>query len=51
MNSNMNKMLGTSNEDYIIASDTDSIYVEMKSGIDNVFVDKKVDEQKIVDAP
>ena len=50
MNSNMNKMLGTSNEDYIIASDTDSIYVEMKSVIDNVFVDKKVDEQKIVDA-
>jgi len=37
MNKFMNKMLKTNNVDYIVASDTDSIYVEMNEVVNAVF--------------
>lgn len=49
MNAYMNKLLKTNNEDYIIASDTDSIYIEMKNLVDKVF-EGGTDKTKIVDA-
>ena len=43
----MNKSLKTSNVDYVIASDTDSIYVTMETLVDKI---ESKDELKIVDA-
>ena len=48
MNQFMNKMLKTDNVDYVIASDTDSIYVEMDAVVKAVF-GEEADELKIVD--
>jgi hypothetical protein len=45
----MNKLLKTKDVDYVIASDTDSIYVEMKELVDRVFADQ-TDKTKIVDS-
>jgi DNA polymerase elongation subunit (family B) len=47
MNAFMNKSLKTSNVDYVIASDTDSIYVTMETLVDKI---ETKDELKIVDA-
>jgi DNA polymerase elongation subunit (family B) len=47
MNEFMNKSLKTSNVDYVIASDTDSIYVTMETLVDKI---ESKDELKIVDA-
>ena len=47
MNEFMNKSLKTSNVDYVIASDTDSIYVTMETLVDKI---ENKDELKIVDA-
>jgi DNA polymerase elongation subunit (family B) len=47
MNEFMNKSLKTSNVDYVIASDTDSIYVTMETLVDKI---ETKDELKIVDA-
>jgi len=57
VNKFMNKILGTKNENYVVASDTDSIYVEMAPLVDKVCKDKstqqitdflnKVSEQKL----
>lgn len=49
MNMYMNKLLKTKDIDYVIASDTDSIYVEMKELVDRVFADQ-TDKTKIVDS-
>jgi len=49
MNMYMNKLLKTKDVDYVIASDTDSIYVEMKELVDRVFADQ-TDKTKIVDS-
>ena len=48
MNQFMNKMLKTDNVDYVIASDTDSIYVEMDAVVKAVF-GEEADDMKIVD--
>lgn len=47
MNAYLNKILKTNNVDYVIASDTDSIYVNMEPMVKTLGVD---DTQKIVDA-
>ena len=47
MNEFMNKMLKTDNVDYVIASDTDSIYIEMKELVKRIDVN---DDVKIVSA-
>jgi DNA polymerase elongation subunit (family B) len=50
LNGYMNKTLGTDKVDYVIASDTDSIYLHMGPVVDKVFGDKDVSKEKIVDA-
>ena len=50
MNAFMNKMMGTKNKDYVIASDTDSIYVVMDDVVNVVFgseVEVKTKEKTI----
>lgn len=49
INRYMNDMLKTDGKDYVIASDTDSIYVEMGPLVDKVFGSEK-DERKVVKA-
>lgn len=49
MNSFMNKILKTENQDYIIAADTDSIYVSFAKLVDSVFGDKQSDTLKVVE--
>lgn len=46
LNGYMNKLLGTTNEDYIIAADTDSIYLHFDPLIQKVGL---TDEQQIID--
>ena len=50
MNRYLNKLLGTKNEDYVVASDTDSIYVTLAPFVDRFFgeKDKSVNINKIV---
>ena len=43
----MNKLLGTDNNNYVVASDTDSIYVRLGTVVDKIFKDKS-DTRKIV---
>ncbi len=45
----MNKVLKTDNVDYVIASDTDSIYMNMNSLVTSAFGDSRNDELKIVE--
>ena len=47
INQYLNKLLGTTNEDFVIASDTDSIYVTFDKLVNRVFKEGK-DIQKIV---
>ena len=47
INQYLNKLLGTTNEDFVIASDTDSIYVTFDKLVNHVFKEGK-DTQKIV---
>ena len=49
LNSYMNKTLGTDEVDYVIASDTDSIYLNMGPLVEKVYGDKDVEKVKIVD--
>ena len=49
MNMYMNKILGTKGVDYVIASDTDSIYLHMGPLVDFVYKDKVVETEKIVE--
>ncbi len=41
LNQYMNKLLKTENEDYVIASDTDSIYLRLGELVDKVYPEKK----------
>jgi len=49
INEYMNKILKTDGEDYVIASDTDSIYLRMGPLVDKVFGDNKPEVGKIID--
>ena len=48
MNEYLNKLLKTDGEDYVIASDTDSIYLCLDTSCCTVFGDKEVSQEKIV---
>ena len=48
MNEYLNKLLNTEGEDYVIASDTDSIYLNLDRLVSTVFGDKEVSQEKIV---
>ena len=50
LNAYMNKTLKTEGVDYVIASDTDSIYLNMGPLVDRVFAGKEVEKEKVVDA-
>ena len=50
MNEFMNKTLKTDDVDYVIASDTDSIYLSVGALVDKVFGDKDVEKVKIINA-
>ena len=45
----MNKLLNTSKKDYVIASDTDSIYLCLDKLVTTVYGDKDVSQEKVVD--
>ena len=47
INAWMNKLLGTENDDYVIASDTDSIYLRMGDLV-NKFIKDTSDKQKVI---
>ena len=49
LNGYMNKTLGTEDVDYVIASDTDSIYLNMGPLVEKVYGDKEVEKIKIID--
>ena len=50
LNGFMNKTLKTEGTDYVIASDTDSIYLNVGPLVETVFGDKQVEKVKIIDA-
>ena len=50
MNEFMNKTLKTEGVDYVIASDTDSIYLSVGPLVDKVFAGKEVEKVKIINA-
>ena len=49
LNQYMNKLLKTQNEDYIIASDTDSVYLHLGPLVSMVYGQKNTTEDKIVE--
>jgi len=49
INQYMNKILKTNNEDYVIASDTDSVYISFDRLVSQVYGDKDVDTNTVVD--
>jgi hypothetical protein len=49
VNGYLNKILETENEDYIIASDTDSIYVSFDELVRKSFTGRSVSTEKVVD--
>jgi len=48
INNYLNKLLKTDNEDYVIAGDTDSLYIRFDGIVDSVFGDDQSDTVKIV---
>ena len=48
MNSYLNKLLKTEGEDYVIASDTDSIYLNMGPVVETIYGGRKASNEKIV---
>jgi DNA polymerase elongation subunit (family B) len=48
MNKYLNKILKTENEDYVIAADTDSIYLNMGPLVESVFKGRETTTEKIV---
>lgn len=48
INEYMNKILETTNKDYVIASDTDSIYLRLGELVDKVYGKKEIDVQKVI---
>ena len=49
LNLYMNKLLKTEGVDYVIASDTDSVYLHLGPLVDMVYGKKNIEEEKIVD--
>jgi DNA polymerase elongation subunit (family B) len=49
MNQYLNKLLSTIDEDYVIASDTDSIYLNLGPLVDKFFASKSSDKAKVVE--
>jgi DNA polymerase elongation subunit (family B) len=49
MNQYLNKLLSTTDEDYVIASDTDSIYLNLGPLVDKFFANKSGDKAKVVE--
>ena len=49
MNQYLNKLLSTTEEDYVIASDTDSIYLNLGPLVDKFFASKSNDKTKVVE--
>ena len=49
MNEYLNKILKTDNNDYVIASDTDSIYLHLGPLVDRIFPDGVSDKGKVVE--
>ena len=49
INQYLNKVLSTSNEDYVIASDTDSVYLNLGPLVKKVFPNSEISTEKIVD--
>ena len=49
MNGYLNKLLGSDEKDYVIASDTDSIYLNLGPLVDKFFGSKSSDKAKVVD--
>ena len=49
LNMYMNKILKTEGIDYVIASDTDSVYLHLGPLVDMVYGSKNIEEEKIVD--
>ena len=48
MNDYLNKLLQTTEEDYVIASDTDSIYLNLGPLVDKFFANKSGDKATVV---
>jgi DNA polymerase elongation subunit (family B) len=48
LNDYLNKVLKTENKDYVIAVDTDSVYLNLGDFVSNVFSDKIPDDQTVV---
>jgi DNA polymerase elongation subunit (family B) len=48
INDYLNKLLGTEEEDYVIAGDTDSLYIRFDGLVDKVFGDDQEDTVKII---
>jgi len=48
LNQYMNKLLDTKNDDYVIASDTDSIYLRLGGLVTKVYGDRDVDTNNII---
>ena len=49
MNQYLNKLLKTEDVDYVIASDTDSIYLNMGPVVETIYAGRKASNEKIVD--
>jgi len=49
MNEYLNKLLSTEDDDYVIASDTDSIYLNMGPVVDKFFANRSSDKAKVVE--
>ena len=48
MNAYLNKILKTDNDDYVIASDTDSIYLNLGPFVDKVFAGREKSDESVV---
>jgi DNA polymerase elongation subunit (family B) len=48
INKHFNSLFGTKNEDYVIYSDTDSVYVTLDKIVSHVFKDKNPTKEKII---
>ena len=48
INRYMNKMLGTTDKDFVIASDTDSLYIKFDDIVKHSFGDKKVSKDRVI---
>ena len=49
VNGYLNKLLNSNEKDYVIASDTDSIYICLDDLVTQVYGDKEVSQEKVVD--